>query len=177
MSYRDDFKIMVYLAHEESTIIMKRVMLFIEEHGHSRFVELKKDKNGYIPIKDPVKNMAGFKRYSRKQHCYIYYFFAFFFEKQFGINHNYLEDKIKFFKPFLLGGKQSTYFTTDYIDVEMDQYEKIPIEYDEVACVVYRYGGNITGEDVIGMIDEQRLSIFLDSVDLDVKGITGMADE
>lgn len=82
----------VLMTRDELLDIMERVMLFINQHGGSRFAHTRGE---------PIRDCAGIKIYSHDEKDYIYYFYPHFFKSEFGISLDSLRYKIDLIKPFV----------------------------------------------------------------------------
>lgn len=90
--YEDVLANAVIMTMEELRDVMRRVMLFIEQHGCSRFAR---------GLGDSISDCAGIKVYSRKKKRYLYYFYPYFFGHEFGISPDSLLCKIDLIRPFV----------------------------------------------------------------------------
>lgn len=127
---------LVYPICDEVNAVQERVMLFIEEHGLSRFLDLDEDA-----CERPfVKDCAGVKKYDAKRGVVLYYFFPFFFKKQFGISGEMFCEKLEFIRPFLPQiAIHSAIYTIPAPDVlsNYDWRGKICVS-NRLVCVDYR---------------------------------------
>ena len=91
--YGDVLANAVIMTMEELRDVMRRVMLYLEKFGNSRFMRSWGD--------DSISERAGIKVYSRKEKRYVYYFLPHFFANEFGISPDSLICKIDLIRPFV----------------------------------------------------------------------------
>lgn len=96
-NYNAVISTLIYPICARLNSILGKIMLFIEEHGLSRFL----DFDGEEFESAFVRNCAGIKVYDSEQHTVRYYFFPFFFKKQFGMSGDEFKYSFEFIKPFL----------------------------------------------------------------------------
>ena len=97
-NYNAVISTLIYPICARLNSILEKVMLFIEEHGLSRFLDFDEEELESAFM----RNCAGIKVYDSEQHTVRYYFFPLFFKEQFGMSGDEFEFSFEFIRPFLL---------------------------------------------------------------------------